>query len=168
MVTINNSELTREIIDVTKLQAGREFTPNTCSNQIVPVIDVNPKHSRIINYYRTISATASGTQSVTLPADKDFYLTNVNLSISKNATCDIATGKVVIIGVLDGDVSTGRDLLSIGVLTLTAESSNAQLSFPIPVKLSRGSNIQLTGTYAAGAMSRASSFCGFLIDNINA
>jgi len=168
MVRIHNTDLIKELVDVVRIQTGTEAPPIVLSNQVVPVIDVNPKHAENTNWVRTSSSTATGVLTVALPSGVDFYLTGLTLSFTKNATCDIATGKVAISGVLAGDLSTGRDLLSLAVLTLTAERDSISITFDRPILMEEGSNISVSGTFTAGAMSRCASIQGMVKYNPNA
>jgi len=165
MVTINNTDLMNELRDVAKIQAGRDMIPNVMSNQVVPVVNVNPK-----DYRRNMVASASrgvtGTYSIiTLNAGRRFFLTNINIELIKDVLCDVASGVISVTATIDG-VST--IIHSIPVLTLTAQSNTIAIQFKNPIAIDIGTTISQTGTYANGTMWRNVSISGYYVDNPNA
>jgi len=165
-----NSNLSKEIADVGKIQTSREQIPNQFSDKIVLVADVNPKHSRPTNLNISSTQLTTGTIAVlTTRTDVDTYITNFTLSFSKNAACDYATGDIILNCLVGG---AAFRLARLSTVTLQQERGDIAVLFDNPVKLDRGSAITISSTvssaFAAGAMSRCVSLSGFVIDNQNA
>ena len=166
MVRINNSELSNELRDVAKIQAGADIIPNILSNQVVPVIDVNPKHSRIANFIRHANTTATGVNTIyTTPANIDTYITSVYLSISKDAANDSGTGSINVSIVLNG--ATVR-IAALSIINLTAQDKSIVIPFPIPIKVDNSSTILLSGAFTAGTLTRECGITGYQVSNPNA
>lgn len=165
MATINNSELSREIIDGAKIAIGREKVPDQISEKVVAVMECNPKLLRRVNLVRGSSSVTTGTITLfTTPTDTDFYISELNMAFIKDVTCDAATGAVTISVVIDG---VTRNIAGLSTITLTAQSGNLVISFPLPVKLDRTTSITMNGTYTAGVMSRYCSIAGYIVQNAN-
>lgn len=163
-----NSTLSNEMRDVGKLQISRDRIPNEFADKIVPVVDINPKHSRIINLSQSIVVTATGGSTTALSArtDVDQYITSVWLGVSKNAACDVATGSYLMSATINGQA---KNLFSIPLMTLQASDIIQVLAFPIPVKIDRGTAVSVTALgFAAGSLSRVAGVNGFTVDNPNA
>lgn len=162
MVINNNSDLSKEFRDVGKLTDF--IIPNQIDNKIIPVIDINPKHSRIANIVRNVGSTASGATTIyATPSDKDFYLTNATLNCMKDAASD--NTNVTLTVYIDG---AQRQLFSFAFLSLTAERASEVLTFNPPIKLDRGRNIEVNGSYTVGNLSKRATIVGYEIENINA
>lgn len=166
MAQIHNSELLKGMQDSAKLQTIRDRIPDQLADKIVPVMEVNPKLLRVCNIVRGANkATTASATLYTTPTDKDFYLTGIALSYTKNVTCDTATGALNVTVYIDGALQT---LFSLAKLTLTAEEKTGSITFPIPVKLDRNTPITYGTTWTAGAMIQAISIVGYTVDNVNA
>jgi hypothetical protein len=156
MAINRNSETAEEIRDVFKLQQGIDGIISNVGNQIIPVCDINPKHSRICNIVKHLNNTASGTSTVyTTPTDSDFYLTSAYFSFSKNALCDVSTGTLNM-SVLMPDGSSASSLLSHAVITLTAQNGALSISFPTPILLKSKSSKFITSLDLLWIASRSS------------
>lgn len=159
----SSSSLSAEIRDVLKLQVG---AVGMKIPDVVPVIDVNPKHARVCNIVKANSRITTGSSTVyTTPATQDFFLSTATLSMVKDAACDQATGIIGFTAVIDGATV---QLLQFPVITLTAQQYNQTIEFPIPIKIDRNTGITSTGTYAAGVMARSFQITGYIVDNSNA
>ena len=158
MVRINNSDLMTELRDVAKIQVASDIIPNVLSNQVVPVIDVNPKHARKINVVRYVTSASA---AYTTPTDKDFFLMGFNMSFSKTVANDGAN--LTLTGYVDGVV---QNIGTLAGITLTAERAEMSQSFPIPIKIDRGTAL----TFAVGATMATvrGTIFGYLVENINA
>jgi len=108
----------------------------------------------------TVASTSSSTNNAqTTPADKDTYITGVALSFVKDVTCDAADGSLRAMVVVGG---VTRNLLSFGILTLTAQSGSNSISFPYPIKVDRNSSLGLAqSTFTAGKFVRCVNFFGY-------
>lgn len=168
MATIYNSDLSKELIDGAKIQISRDRIPNEIAEKVVPVMEVNPKLLRRADIILSANRVATGTTTIyTTPATgKDFYITDIGLSFSKDAACDMAIGDVYIGATINGVVTT---LCRLATLTLTAESKAVEQNFKYPIKVDRGTAINLSavGGYAAGLMSRSCTIKGYFVENIN-
>jgi hypothetical protein len=161
---IYNSSLTKEIVDVAKIQTSMDSIPSEISEKVVLVADVNPKHARIVNIVKYGETSVSGTTDVySIPSNKEFYLVGFNMSLIKDAACDNIS--LDLRGVINGE--TVRICQIVG-LTLTADSKSLSQSFYFPIKFDKGTNISMVGTKAVGNFSKVSCIQGFTIDNINA
>ena len=161
MATIYNSQSSKEITDVCKIQTSKDRIPTELAEKVIPVIDVNPKHSRICNVVARATGT-SGTVIYTTPTNKDFYLCACSISYAGPATK--AAVNCSIRSAIDGILV---DFIDLSMVTLTAGSDSATISFPFPIKLDKGITIQLVANdYTAIRLSGTA--IGFTIDNPNA
>lgn len=166
MAQIHNSDLFKEVRDGIKAQQLRDIIPNQLADKIVPVMEVNPKLFRRCNITRGVSKTTSGTQTIyTTPSDREFYLVGIMGGLAKDAVCDVATGRIQISAIINGDTQSIMDL---PVLTLTAQSLTNSISLSDPIKVDKNTAIVISGTFTAGAMSRTGTIIGYTVENINA
>lgn len=164
MATIYNSNLSKELIDVAKLQVSKDVVPNQIADKIVPVIDVNPKHSRVINVIVSALATNSTAGSLYVtPTDRDFYLSAIDLSMIKDAT---ATSLYSCLRA----VINGATILFCRIpgITLTAQTGSISVAFPSPIKIDRGTTISLINSTNVANVTVAGTIYGYIIDNSNA
>jgi len=155
---VNNSEVITEISDGLKLPVSFGKVSNS-SRFIQPTFECNPKVTKNANYIKASSSATSGSTTIHTGVNTgELYILNVNLSICKDATCDIATGQVTVNGTING-VSTS--ICGIAVLTTTAQNQSISVSFSKPIKIDRNTSISITGTYTAGLMSRYASIIGY-------
>lgn len=107
---------------------------------------------------RTASRTASGSVSIyTTPTDKDFYLCSVALTYGADAACDNTF--VTLNGSVDGIGTV--NFLTLAKPSLVAGAQSTSLSFPKPIKVQRGTPIQITSTFGAGACTFQGQITGF-------
>lgn len=148
-----NPSIVERLNRIFRPKAGDQFTDEVSGP--VAVIPVTPV-SRIV---KQAGSNVSGNVPVyTTPSDKDFYLTSVTLSYSKNVTCDVANGAYRLSVVIDG-VTTY--IASIALQTLTADNSNLSLNLSTPVKIDRGTSIATTNSFTAGAFIRQVCISGY-------
>ena len=158
MATIYNSDLQKEYVEGGKIQVSREGSVNQISQQVIPVMEVNPKLLRRCNYFQSRSSTA-GTIATT-SADKDTFIVACSLGIDKLVT-DTGTD-AVLKATVDG---VQINLLYIPGITLTLNQQNITISFPFPIKLDRNTTIITSGsniTKIAGLV------IGYTIENVTA
>jgi len=109
--------------------------------------------------FSTTKTTTGSSTMVTTAADKDTYITAVQLSYSKDVACDVAIGSVFVSCVVDG---VTKGIIALAILTLTAESDSAAIAFQVPIKVDRNTSIIIgTNTYTAGLMSRCAVIHGY-------
>jgi hypothetical protein len=137
-------------------------TPTKIKKSIQPVVDINPFHNAVCNIVKGVTTTATGSiVAYTTPTDVDFYLTSANLSIQKDATCDVATAT----GYIEATINKANVFLGyIPQITLTASNSILVLTFPVPIKLDRNSTIFTNNTFTVGVCVRGLSIAGFTYD----
>lgn len=161
---INNSDLTKALIDGARLHPARDRIPDEIADKVVPVIDVLPEHNRICNSVSSVSTVASGNVTVfTTPADKDFFLVAATLSGAKDATADDGTGNSFSLSSTINAVS--RVLLEINGIALTALTGNQTISYSRPIKLDRNVTVLLGGAaFTVGAKTRFASIQGYTVE----
>ncbi len=160
---IQNSSTIKEIRSAACLSISEGF-PQDLSNQIIPVINVNPKDYNEGRIFAHGSSVAAGTVTIyTCSSTLDTFIMSCSYSFSKNVACDIASGRtaIQIIG-FDGVTYA---ILSLAVLTLTAERDSISISFNKPLHVKKGSVIQIVGAFAAGAMARSYIVSGYEIES---
>jgi len=142
--------------------ARRIFNPKAgdmMSGDVMPDIAVTKELIELGESIGSNVSAATGTLSVTpLRGTTDCYITEVAVSFTKNVTCDVASGAVEVRVIVNSVV---RTLLRMAVLTLTAERDSAVLHLSHPLKIDRGTTIDFSGAFTAGAMVRAISVVGF-------
>jgi hypothetical protein len=160
MATIYNSDLTKEIRDGAKIQVSVDNIPSQLADKVVPVMEVNPKLLRRVNIIRHNNSTNATTVTIyTTPSDRDFYLTSATLSTHKDAT---STALFSALSATIGGLTTY--FMQLGFLSLTADSKSIALNFSIPIKVDRGSNIQVLNSTAVANVTSFASITGYIDD----
>lgn len=164
MSKITNSSLIQEIRDVAKTQVGSDILPTTMTNQVVPVIDVNPKHARVVQICKTASITNQSSATVyTTPTDKDFYITALALGLIKDATA--TTIYVNIKAYVDG---VNSDIITLPCITLTAQNIGTSLALTTPIKVDKNTAITLNSFSNNANITAYANVHGYEISNIKA
>jgi len=163
MENIINDETVREVSRI--LGNPVQNKPLLDTSKIMLVAETNPKLTKYANVTSRASSTATGNTTLyTTPTDRDFYLTDINISISKNVTNDITACYV---NVTPQEYPALR-IIDLALQPLTAtDSINIQKSLTFPIKLQRGTTIVLVKTFTAGAGTFTGIVCGFTTDGIN-
>lgn len=157
-----NQKVINSIVDTLQLNPVTDQIPKYVVPTIQPVFEADKK---ICDIVRSSVSSTTGTVTVfTTPANLDFYLNSVVAGYVKDATCDIATGSINVQANVQG---TTRAFVLMPVLTTTAQDDIVSVSFPAPIKIDRSAAITITGTFTAGAMSRAICISGFTAENNN-
>lgn len=148
MAQIYNTKLISELKEGAKLQQLRDIIPSQLAEKVVPVMEVNPKLLRRTNILRSSSrsTTTNGLTIYTTPTNQDFYLTYAQLNYMTDAAADNTTLRLTC--TIDGAT---RDILTVCKQTLTATSGNIILPLQYPIKIDRGTNIQLVMAFTVGA-----------------
>lgn len=163
MATINSSEIIRELIEVTGIQPSRDKIPSELADKILPVLEVNPKLTKNINFTAASSSTTTGGFGITMPTAQPVFITNLTASYSKDATANVATGRISVTAVINGAT---RDVATFAVITLTAESATITIHFNPPLRLDIGTTFSFNGTFTLGVLSRTFCIAGFTYDLI--
>lgn len=165
-IKIYNSNLTKEIIDVAKIQTSTDGIPTEIADKVVPVIDVNPKHAKISNLVAgTVGSATANNIIQTVLSDRDTYLTVLTLSYIKDVT---STSTYVALNlILDG--TTGLvTILYLPCITLTAGNDSISITLRDPIKLKKGSSVQILTDSATANIKMTGTVVGFYDNNINA
>jgi len=127
--------------DVTGIIANVEIIPNT-------------------TYFIHTTRTTSGSGNVTtIPSTKKTYLTNISYEYVKDATCDNADGTMTVTVNING---TSTALLTVPILTLTAQTQRVNLAFKNPILVDKGAVVSFSSTtFTAGKLSRMCSLYGY-------
>lgn len=164
MAQINNSETIRELRKAAALQLGKDNVPTELTNSIVPVIEINPRLTRVTNILRSNNFANNTTATIyTTPSDQDFYLTGASLSFIKDATA--TSTDITLRSTINGAV---RLILECVSLTLTADSQTTFMSFPIPIKIDRNVTITITSNTAVGNITVGGVIMGYVDEVSNA
>lgn len=158
---INNSELVQGIVNTGKLQSGKDVIPTLLSEQVVPVIVTNPRLIRNNAILKAASLSNATTANVyTTPSDQDFYVCSASLAMIKDAS---ATSTAISLSVTINSATV--NLLAVPSITLTAHTEAIAVSFPYPIKIDRGSNIQIvSSTNVANILARGQ-ITGFVVES---
>ena len=155
-----NSQLITQIINAFKLDMRVDKIPNA-----TPTVEVNPKIIKSVIVKSGAKTTTGGFTLLATPLNQDVFLKTISFGMVKDVTCDVAINLAGVSAVIDG-VTT--NLLSVPMLTLTAQDQNKTINFgPAGIKIDRNSNILIiSNTYAAGLMNRTAEISYFL-DEVN-
>lgn len=157
MSLVRNPNTLNQMRDVLQQQSG--IDPS--QDQIVLVGEVNPRLLKACDVNAAGNSSATGSVTVyTTPSDRDFYLTGIQYSMIKDATCDAATGTIQVGGTVNGQSVA---FLRKAIITLTAQSADITREFTRPILIDRGTAISMTATFTAGAMSRGCCITGFTL-----
>ena len=162
MTQIQNFSTIREIRKALGASISEGFA-QVADNRVIPVINVNPKDYRECTVIKTQSATASGAVTVlTSSSTRDTYITQVSMSVCKNASCDVANGQFLISVVVGGNTYY---IAGIALLTLTAQDQSLAINLDKPVKIDRNTAVTIvSNTYTVGAMVRSANVIGYEVD----
>jgi len=158
MVRVTRSSVLLKIQDLLGLQSGAQAPPVECKSDIQPVLEAGPRYTYVLKHGN--QTTSSSTYNLyTTPADKDFYLTFANLSLTKDAVSDNTQVYIQI-------TQNGATILVafIPTQTTTAGSWQIHCPFPYPIKVDRNTNILLAGTFTAGTFRRTGTIGGFILE----
>ena len=169
MAKIYNSEVTKQLANTCGIQQSRERTPDELAEKIVPVIETNPELFRKdvpLNFATQIATGNITALSTTLnPITKKTFITGIYAAFSKNAACDVASGTLNVTLTPKGKASS--TVLYFPVITLTQERDNIFIQFKNPIEIEPATSMSMTGTFAAGELSRGIAVFGYQIENIN-
>jgi len=164
MAKIFNSELTKELTEGAKIQTSFDKVPNEIAEKVVPVMEVNPKLLKTIDYVKSASLTNSTSTNIyTTPTNRDFYIVSAEISMIKDVT---ATTDGLFMNTTINGVAV--NLLGFPGITLTPAEGTATLNPCRPIKIDRGVNIALSSNTNVGNFKMFGTILGFHVDNPNA
>jgi hypothetical protein len=143
MADVKNSETIKNLREAAQLSSAIENPPLILSNTIVPTIEINPRLSRICN----IIKSSTGGTLYTTPAQGKFYLNSVYMSMSKAVADAMSEAHINI--VVNG---LTIQVIRLQGVTLTAETHDLSISFPIPIIVDPASSISCSATGAGGSV----------------
>ena len=158
MEQINNDQTIKESSAVLGYQV--QTIPPLDTSKISLVANVNPKDYRRCNIVRRSSAiNSTGGTIYTTPTDKDFFLNSVALSVIKDVTSTSILSNITCI--IDGATN---QILSIPGISLTVQNQSLSISFPIPIKIDRGSAIGVSNSTNVANISTNAMITGYTVD----
>jgi len=135
----------------------------TKGENIVAIADIVQPTKEIqtrINILKRVSYTTSGTSSVyTTPTDKDFYLCFAEISFLSDVLNDTLLVQLSVI--LDGESLVLAELRKV---SLAIAANQLYIVFNQPLKLDKGTAINILGTYTAGALTKSAIIGGYTTD----
>lgn len=162
MATNYNSDLSNEIRDTGKLQVMRDKIPSEFSDKIVLVSDVNPKHARRVDTIRRATVLNATSATVyTTPTDRDFFITHASLSVIKDVTSTSIYARLLV--TIDG--SNSVSILDIPGFSLTPQNDSVAVSFPSPIKVTRGTSINVALSTNVANATASACISGYHVDN---
>lgn len=158
MANINNSDLTKALIDGAKINIVTDSVPSQIAEKVVPVMEVNPDMLRRCNVLKYVAVAGT---IYTAPTNKDFYLSAMTLQGINDAGEPTASNYITITP--SGNVAT---IILRGTLPAVAALASGinvseSLSLSIPIKIERGSNITLN----IGSTTGSASIIGYTVEN---
>lgn len=150
-----NTGIFKWIFDLFKIKG--ESAPVFVEDFIQPVVNVDPNDTHV---YSNSAINATETTILTLPTDKDFYLTGAAISIIKDAT---ATSTYSRISVISNGVT--HYLCHTPHLSATSILGNITQTMNINrLKLDRGTSIKILNQTNVANISSMGSVWGFYVE----
>lgn len=161
---LSNRNLKQDFAETARLNFMSDIIPSTIKTDIQPVMIVEKKHCNIV---RSIESNTSGTITLySVPSSDDFYLSSIELSYFKNAACDMSTGNsIAVLALIEGN---SRRLINVATVTATSAGGNIVMNYSPPLKIDKGTNITITGTFTAGECIRGACLTGYSSNSIGA
>lgn len=160
MSQIKRTDVIQEIVNTLGL-GSMDKVPNKMFESVMPVIDLNPNHNRIVNIVRAANLlNATSTTIFTTPTGKDFFLTGACLSFIKDVT-STSTTSTIEIKTEDGTVV---NIIRLASLTLTVQDQAVSISLPFPIKLFRNSVITLRNDTGIANIATSGSIWGYTVE----
>jgi hypothetical protein len=160
MAYIDNSETKKEINDAIRGNAVSNIAPTQLANQVIPVIDVNPKNLRRCNIVRAgVASNAISGTIYNTPADKDFFLCSSTISLTKDATSTSTSSRMNVI--IDGATQV---INRIDGFTLTAQQQTSNITFSTPIRIDRNTSITVTNTTNVANVTNGGTITGYTVE----
>lgn len=151
----NNGDLSLQLLEYLRLQ-GFQGQVNSVSPVVVPTVNYGPSVSNIV---KSITSSATGNTTVyTVPANKIFFLTGVNMSVQQDATCDCLGHNLQFNTSANSAFQT---LIGTAQLTTTASRSDMALALPFPLRVPAGSLFRMSAAYTLGTATKQAVIIGF-------
>lgn len=157
---IYRSDLTSEIIEGARIAVASDPVPNELAEKVVPVMEVNPKFFRRVNYIVQNNKTTTGSTGIaTTSATKETFITSVWIDNLKSVDCDgtIAFCSGIVNGVSVKFIELRNPALVLG-------GYNGSINFNPPIKLDKGTAITSTQSFTAGSSNISVGLFGYEVD----
>lgn len=150
MAKIYQSEYINKLVKNLRLSTSTDSIPSEVAGKIVPTFSINYPFN-LKSESVTVTNSTSGI-IFTTRTDADTFLTNIQLSLIKDAT---STSTLTTVQCTPYE-QPPKAILRIPSITLTAQIANLTQEFHIPIKLQRGSTVNVTnGTNVANILAGA-------------
>jgi len=156
MAIHRNLQIPEDLRRIFNLKTG-EFLGNDIAEQIVPVIPVTP----VCKIVRNVRADDAASAVIfTTPADRDFYLIAIGISVIKDvlATSVFTRIQVVINGV-------NRQLMETPGITLTVQNTSRDLCLSPAIKIDRNTSITIINSTAIATISASGYIVGYTVES---
>ena len=162
---INNSDLTKELIEGAKLSSAIGTIPSEMQTTVVPVMEVNPRLLRKCNIIRSsiLTTNANGTL-LTASTTQQTFITSCSVAFIKDIVCDMSSGLGPGIDLVQGGATVR--LCYFPIITLTAQNDSMTMSFDPPILIDKGSAVTANrgSAFTAGVCVRAMTITGYVVD----
>lgn len=148
---ITSSDLRKEVQEGASIQSA-EGLPTELGNTVIPVMEVNPKLLRRVNFLKRAALSNAATASIfTAVSDRDTYITAASLTYSADVTATTTSVQIEI--VVDGATI---QILNFARVSLQVQNGEMCQSFVPPIKIDRGSAVIIrSGTAVANIVAVA-------------
>lgn len=161
MVDVQNTEVIDRISQDIK-ESNLNTLPKTLNNSVQPILIINPLE-RTNPVHASGNASTTGTVTIfTTPSSRDFYITSIALAFTADATSDSTS--VLVSGQIHGQAAT--TLLVLRKAATVANNQSLSVSFPVPLRMERGTTITTTSAFTVGAQTSTTSISGFTVDTL--
>lgn len=159
MAVINSSDIIQRAVTDLAINTSMSKVPTETLDKVQLTYSLNPSYTNVV---LSTSSVTSSTLTITNPVlgtnPGEFWLTGIDFHLTKDATCDLATGQTTISITPDGDIA--RTVCGAAVITLTAQSEHVSLNFP-PIKIKNGASITNACSFTVGVCTRCLTVFGY-------
>lgn len=150
-----NPTISQDAVRIFNLKAGDNLTSDI-GNLIVPVVPI----TRFSNILKTATATNNTAATIyTTPSDKDFYLTGVQIAVSKDAT---ATSLGTDVTVFYNSVNTR--IIKISTNQLQVQNEAVSQVFNPPLLIDKGTAIVLNNSTNVANIVSSACIYGYTVE----
>jgi hypothetical protein len=148
----NNPSISERARRIFNNQTNQEIS-NEVLDYITPTIEIRPR----LNFFLQDQTSLTTKTIFTTATDKDTYVTNLTLGVIKDVTSTSAFSRLL--ATVGGVVQA---LARIPSQTLTPQSEIVSINFNYPLKLDRGTSIQITNSTDVANISCSATIAGYL------
>ena len=150
-----NSSISRIMIDGLNLKG--ENSTNEINDIIIPTFETNPRLVKDGTCYVGANTNSTATTMVTLPADKQFYITGACITTQKDATATSTSFNISI----TKDAEVGKQIIVTPGVTLTAGIIGNSIMFSNPIKVDKGTAIIINSATNVGNFRTSAVISGY-------